>query len=56
MHINYVVALQGEMGKSGERGHEGEPGIKVLIMVTLLILFLCDSGVQSKIYSYPYTH
>lgn len=26
------------MGKSGERGHEGEPGIKVPIVVTLLIL------------------
>lgn len=24
-----VLCLQGEMGKSGERGREGEPGIKV---------------------------
>ena len=24
-----IVYLQGEMGKSGERGREGEPGIKV---------------------------
>lgn len=26
-----VLCLQGEMGKSGERGREGEPGIKVLM-------------------------
>lgn len=39
------------MGKSGERGHEGEPGIKVPIVVTLLILCFCDSSIQSRIYS-----
>lgn len=32
--------LQGEMGKSGERGHEGEPGTKVLIWLSFLIVFL----------------
>lgn len=31
--------LQGEMGKSGERGREGEPGIKVLTWLSSFILF-----------------
>lgn len=28
--------LQGEMGTSGERGHEGEPGTKVLMWLSFL--------------------
>lgn len=32
--------LQGEMGKSGERGHEGEPGTKVLMWLSFFNLFL----------------
>lgn len=31
--------LQGEMGKSGERGHEGQPGTKVLMSLSFLFCF-----------------
>lgn len=31
-----IISLQGEMGKSGDRGPEGQPGIKVPVCLQLL--------------------